>query len=424
MDTRSVAAGASKRAGRIFLGWKIAAGAMVLQTLASALFEQAYGVYATFWMAEFGWSSTTIALAYSLHRTESALLGPPHGWLLQRFSPRLVVLVGVVMLGAGFMWLAFVPGLAQFIGAFLVMAIGASLAGLLSLTTVLVNWFDRHRAKALSLMATGMSVGGLVIPLITIAMVQYGWRGVAFASGVLVLLVGLPVSRLMHREPEQFGLLPDGATSDDVERGGTPHLRPSLTTRDALRTRTFWQLSLAHTSGVMIVSAVSVHFVIYAQARLGMSVTLAASLLTLMTLMVMLGQLLGGVFGDRVQKRILAGCGMLGHAAAVAILAYADSTTALVVAAVLHGLSWGLRGPLMGAMRADYFGRASFAMIMGASSLIVTLGSVGGPLLTGILVDTTGDYGLAFLILAVAAAGGAVTFFSLRPPASYAEVRH
>lgn len=398
---------------------------MVLQTLASALFNQAYGVYATFWMAEFGWSSTTIALAYSLHRTESALLGPPHGWLLQRFAPRLVVLVGVVMLGAGFMWLAFVPGLVQFIGAFLVMAVGASLAGLLSLTTVLVNWFDRHRAKALSLMATGMSVGGLVIPLVTIAMVQYGWRGVALASGVVVLLVGVPVSRLMHREPEQFGLLPDGATTDDsVERSDTPHQRPSITTRDALRTKTFWLLSLGHTSGVMIVSAVSVHFVIYAQTRLGMSVTLAASLLTLMTLMVMVGQLIGGFYGDRLQKRILAGWGMLGHAVAVAILAYAASTSALVVAAVLHGLSWGVRGPLMSAMRADYFGRASFAMIMGASSLIVTLGSVSGPLLAGILVDTTGDYSLAFLILAGAAAAGAATFFILRPPPSYAEVRH
>ena len=422
MDTGSVATGAAKRTGRIFLGWKIVAGAMVLQTLASALFNQAYGVYATFWMAEFGWSSTTIALAYSLHRTESALLGPPHGWLLQRFSPRAVVLVGVVMLGAGFIWLAFVPGLAQFIGAFLVMAVGASLAGMLSLATVLVNWFDRHRAKAMSLMATGMSVGGLVIPLVTIAMVQYGWRGVALASGVLVLLIGVPISRLMHREPEQFGLLPDGATSGDGDkRRGTPFVRPSLTTHEALRTNAFWLLSLGHTSGVMIVSAISVHFVIYAQTRLAMSVTLAASLLTLMTVMVMLGQLIGGFYGDRVQKRILAGIGMLGHAAAVAILAFADSTTAVVIAALLHGLAWGVRGPLMSAMRADYFGRASFAMIMGASSLIVTLGSVSGPLVAGILVDTTGNYSLAFLILAVGSVGGAAAFFALRRPPSYSE---
>ncbi len=390
---------------------------MVLQTLLSALFQQAYGVYATFWMAEFGWSSTTIALAYSLHRTESALLGPPHGWLLQRFSPRVVVLAGVVMLGAGFMWLSVVPGLAQFIGAFLVMAVGASLAGLLSLTTVLVNWFDRHRAKALSLMATGMSLGGVAIPLVTLAMVSFGWRGVAFGSGVLVLLIGIPVSRFMHREPEQFGLLPDGATvAADGTSARTAPIRPALTAGAALRTRTFWQLSVGHTAGVTIVSAIGVHFVIFAENAVGISVTLAASLLMVMTLLVMLGQLIGGFYGDRVDKRYLAGTGMLGHAAAVAILAYAGSTAALVAAAVLHGLAWGLRGPLMSAMRADYFGRASFAMIMGASSLIVTLGSVGGPLLAGILVDTTGSYRLAFLILTGVSVVGAAAFFLLRAP--------
>src|SRR5690606_10751680 len=82
----------------VFHGWKIVAGAMAIQALIAGLFQQAYGVYATFWMSEFGWSSTTIALAYSLHRTESALLGPPHGWLLLKFSPRSIVLVGIVML--------------------------------------------------------------------------------------------------------------------------------------------------------------------------------------------------------------------------------------------------------------------------------------------------------------------------------------
>jgi hypothetical protein len=50
---------------------------------------------------------------------------------------------------------------------------------------------------------------------------------------------------------------------------------------------------------------------------------------------------------------------------------------------VLHGFAWGVRGPLMGAMRADYFGREAFASVMGFSSLVVMFGSVGGPLLVG-----------------------------------------
>lgn len=413
------------RARSVFLGWKIVAGAVVLQALIAALFQQSYGVYAAFWMEEFGWSLTTISLAYALHRTESALLGPPHGWLLQRYGPRRVILAGVLLLGLGFVALAFVGGIAAFVACYLLMAVGASLASILSLSTVLVNWFERYRARAMSMLATGLSLGGLAIPLVTLALVRFGWRPVAAASGLLILLIGLPVSRLMHLAPEPLGLLPDGAASKGAD--GTPVQpvapRPSLSAVAALKTGTFWLISLGHASALMTVSAVLVHYVIFVQGRFGTSVTLAASMLTLMTAASMAGQLVGGFFGDRVEKRLLAGGGMLGHAVALLLLAFASSTAVLVIASLLHGVSWGMRGPLMGAMRADYFGRASFAMIMGTSSLIVTLGSVSGPLLTGLMADATGGYRNAFLMLAATAVAGAVAFFALPSPRAAAARR-
>lgn len=417
MTARTLTRASERKPG--FFGWKVVGGAVVLQALVAALFQQAYGVYATFWMSEFGWSSTTISLAYSLHRTESALLGPLHGWLLQRFSPRSVVLAGIVLLGGGFVWLGFVPGLAQFIGAFLLMAVGASLAGWLSLTTVLVNWFERYRALVHSLMATGLSIGGLAIPLVTLVMVAYGWRAAAIGSGVLVLLVGIPASRLMFRQPEDLGLLPDGGPGPDVS-GDHEERVPlaSMSLGTALRSKEFWLLSFGHTMGVTIVSSISVHFVVFAREQLSLTVTLAAAIFTVMVATSMLGQLVGGYFGDRFDKRYLAAWGMVGHASAIVILAFASSSAALVLAAVLHGLGWGVRGPLMGTMRADYFGRGSYAVIMGVVSLIVTLGSVGGPLLAGILADATGGYRGAFLILGGMAVAGAGAFVVLRAPAT------
>lgn len=408
--------GVSAATRRGFLGWRILAGCVVLQGLIAALFQQSYGVYASFWIDEFGWTSTTIALVYSLHRTESALLGPPHGWLLQRFSPRNVVLVGVIMLAGGFVALSAAGTLAGFVVAYLCMAVGASLAGLLSLTTVLVNWFERLRARALAIMATGLSIGGLAVPLVTIALVEFGWRTVALASGVLILAAGVPVSRLMHRDPESLGMRPDGRPESDAGKARGAERQPSESLRGALSSRTFWLLSLGHTSGVAIVSAFSVYFVLYVEARLGLSVTVAASILMASTAAVMAGQLVGGTFGDRVPKKRLAALGMFGHGAAMLLLALASSTALVVVAAVLHGVAWGMRGPLMSAMRADYFGRGSFALIMGASSLIVTLGSVGGPLLAGILADSTGEYGSAFLVLAGFAAAGVWAFAALPTP--------
>src|SRR5690606_33377791 len=116
-------AGAQNPCRRVFHGWWVVAGSMATQTMQALLFFQAFGVYAPFWMAEFGWSRTTISLLHSVHRTESGLLGPIHGWLLQRFSPRRVILAGMVMLGGGFVVLGFVQNFGQFIVAFMVMAI-------------------------------------------------------------------------------------------------------------------------------------------------------------------------------------------------------------------------------------------------------------------------------------------------------------
>jgi len=94
------------------------------------------------------------------------------------------------------------------------------------------------------------------------------------------------------------------------------------------------------------------------------------------------------------------------------LLALATAFWMVVAFAVLHGLAWGIRGPLMSALRADYFGSAAFGTITGISSMIVMLGMMAGPLVAGVLADRTGSYVPGFLVLATLAALGSV-FFAL-----------
>jgi len=418
-----------------FRGWWVLASALTVQSLQATLFFQAYGVYAPFWMAEFGWTRTTVSWIHSLHRTETGLLGPINGWLLQRFGPRRVTTFGVTLLGLGFVALAGTRSTWQFVVVFLVMAVGGSMCGILSLMTAVVNWFDRRRSSALAILNMGISVGGLLVPIVAWGLTQADWRTVSVLSGVVLLVIGLPAARAVIDDPESLGQRPDGdalaATeanaleADDAEPApAAPPPRPtaaerSAAARAAFRTRAFWLISMGHSSALAIVSAVTVHFVIYVNETLGLSVTLGAALLTLMTACALVGQVSGGVLGDRFDKRLLAGGGMLLHASAMVVLIWASAPAAVVIAAILHGLGWGVRGPLMGAMRADYFGRAAFAMVMGTSSVIVTVGSVGGPLIVGVLTDATGGYALSFALLAGIGLMGAAAFFTL-PPATRA----
>jgi MFS family permease len=67
-------------------------------------------------------------------------------------------------------------------------------------------------------------------------------------------------------------------------------------------------------------------------------------------------------------------------------------------------------------IRADFFGRRSFATIMGLSGLIVMFGMMGGPILAGLMADAIGDYQLAFTILGAVVAAGSFLFLLARKP--------
>lgn len=411
----------------VFYGWWIVGAGFGIQLLVGALLNQAYGAYVVLLQRDMGWSKTMLSAGYSLTRVESGLLGPLQGWLMDRFGPRTVMRIGMVLFGVGFMAFSQISSPFQFYAAFLVLSVGSSLAGFFPLTVAIVNWFARRRATALALMSTGFAVGGLLVPLVVLSLEEAGWRNTAFASGVLVLVLGLPLVQVVRHRPEQYGLTVDGepeAVRQPAKAGeAATHDDDEWEASEALRTPAFWLISLGHASALLVVGAVMVHLVSHLHENLGYSLAAASLIVTLMTGMQVAGQLIGGLVGDRVNKRLIAtGCmGM--HALGLVLVAYADALWMALAFGVLHGLAWGIRGPLMQAIRADYFGRRSFGTIMGFSSLIVMLGQVTGPLVAGILADRTGSYELGFTVLAGMAAFGSIFFLMASKPKHRRRVR-
>jgi MFS family permease len=174
-------------------------------------------------------------------------------------------------------------------------------------------------------------------------------------------------------------------------------------------------ISLGHASALLVVGAVIAHLPLYLTTEQGMSLQQASFVGGAMPLLQFVGQLSGGYFGDRVNKRLLASGAMLGHMAGLLLLTYATNRWMIWMFIPLHGLAWGVRGPLMQALRADYFGSTSFGKIMGVSSMVVMFGMIGGPLVAGVLADVTDSYRLGFTILALMAGAG-LTFFVLATP--------
>ncbi|MCZ6888722.1 MAG: MFS transporter, partial [Gammaproteobacteria bacterium] len=136
--------------GRIFFGWWIAAGAAGIQMLAGMLWMQSYGAYTVMLQQDFGWSKAMVAGAFALTRVESGILGPLQGWLCDRFGPRVILRIGTIIFGVGFMLFSRIETIWAFYLTFALIAVGSSLGGFATLMVSIVNWFDRHRAKAVA----------------------------------------------------------------------------------------------------------------------------------------------------------------------------------------------------------------------------------------------------------------------------------
>ncbi|MGD9892036.1 MAG: MFS transporter [Dehalococcoidia bacterium] len=416
------ATGAARWRPRIFYGWLIVGSGMVIQAMVNLLLGSAFGSYVAVLQQDYGWSKTTFSGAYAMQQIESGLLGPIQGTLIDRFGPRATMRVGVTLFGLGFFVFSRMDSILTFYLAFVMIAVGSSLSGYFPITVTVVNWFVRRRATALGLVSSGMAIGGLLAPLVAWSLSTHGWRATAFVSGVVIMAIGYPITGVMRHTPEAYGYKPDGDTPADPS--GKPAQTstkldkesPNFTARQALRTRAFWFIALGHASALLVVAAVNVHLVSFLKEGKGYSVTEGAAVFALLTGASLVGQIGGGLLGDRFNKRKVVILCMLGHAVALLLLAYSVTVWMVVLFALIQGLAWGTRGPLMAAIRADYFGRAAFGAISGYASLVITLGTISGPMLAAILADQLGDYRVGFTVLALLAGLGSIFWILAKPP--------
>ncbi|HEY5898651.1 MAG TPA: MFS transporter [Burkholderiales bacterium] len=398
---------------KLFYGWYMVGAGSALQFLQAGLMTQSFGAYVAVLQAERGWSKTALSGAAALMQFESAILGPVLGWFLDRFGPQGIIRLGIFVFGCGLMLLSQTDSLGGFYAAFLVVALGSSLCGFFPLNVALINWFERWRARALSSMSIGLALGGISVPLVAWSLQTFGWRATSFASGVIAIVVGVPLAMVIKRRPEDHGETVDGLppkTPETTAEYRALQAQRDFTAREALRTPAFWLLSLGHGFALFVVHAVSVHSITHMKQGLGYTLEQASLVYTLLTLAQIGGVAIGWLIGDRYEKRLIAATCMVAHMVALLLLTYATHVAMVLAFALLHGAAWGLRGPFMQAIRADYFGRSAIGMILGISLMIIVVGQVGGPMIAGILADATGNYRVGFTILALLAGLGSLFF--------------
>ncbi len=398
--------------GRVFYGWYIVSGGIVVQILLGGLVMHATGFYVAALKEEFAWSATLFGIALAMTRIESGALGPLQGWAIDRYGPRTMMRMGIASTALGLILFSFIENQASFFIFYFIVSIGAGVGGFMTLTVAVVHWFQRTRSRAMGYLMTGLAFGSLITPLISFLIEGVGWRTTSLGSGILLFVVGQLIATLIVR-PGDRGESPEPARAATVARPGVPAEQiveqpRDFTTREAMRTRAFWALSFAHGSPLLLVSAVSGFFVVRVSEIDGLNAGHAAIAIVIGTVCQLASQLIAGYAGDFISKRLIIAVCLAGHAAGAVVLAIADSFALIVLAAVLHWTAWGGRGPNINSLRADYFGSANIGKIMGWASLVMMVYSAGGGLLAGALRDVSGGWTLPFVVVGIGAASGLI----------------
>ena len=412
---------------RIYYGWLVVAASSGIGFANAATAIGILTIFVIPMSEEFGWNRTQVAGATSLGAILGAALAPFSGRLVDRRGSRALLTLGglTVVLACGYLALA--QTLAGFYAAFTVARIADQ--GLIKIGTspTIGKWFSRYRGRATGIVffseAAGMT---LMAPLVQLVISGAGWRSawVLLGGGMLVLGV-IPCAWLIRRQPEDLGLLPDGATASQsgsgaeesgTRTGGSPteQLQPPPLA-EIVREPSFWLVLVSLFVVSTATSGVGLHLVPHLIQQ-GLKPLEAVGAISVMSIAGAVGALSLGFLAERLPPRyMLAAVYFLG-AISMMVLINADDLPKTYVFAVIQGITGSGVNTLAPLLWASYYGRASLGSIFGISRAAQVAGFAVGPLASGIVYDATGSYQQAFIYFAVLALVSSALILAARPP--------
>lgn len=413
----SATSGAPRRGTRLRVsavpyGWRVVLSGTALMTLVGALSYYGMGVFFNAIREDLGWSAAALGVALSLARIQGGVLAPLVGIVIDRYGPRRLMIVGVLMTGTGFILLGQTMSIVYFYIVFIVLVQGGISAGMGNApSAAVVHWFDERRATALGVMQLGISFGGILAKPLAEIITAFGWRTAFVLGGFVVWIVGIPLAFIVRRP--RAGDMVEGKPFEDranLEVSGTAGLQDSsagastveaeFSPRTALRTKAFWSIALMFAARHFVTGSVALFLIPLLQER-DMSLTDAATILSLMAFIGMPGRVGFAWLGDRVDKRAVIGLCLVFQSAGLILFTVLGGTPGIVAFLLLYSPTYSGVLPLIPALQADYFGRKWFATISGMMAPVTTASVVTGPLFVTAIRDITGSFEPAFVGLAV-----------------------
>lgn len=404
-----------------FYGWVIVACAMCANFARQGSAVATLSIFAVPMSDEFGWSRTAFSGAVSLGGALGAIISPKVGVIVDRQGAGRVLAIGTLLIGVSALALAWTSSLIWFYVAFCIGRMAFAGPFEIAVTSAVANWFVRFRARAMSYTALAHSLGLTVLPIVAfVAIDLWDWRAGWLGIASLVLVIGvLPNALLMIQRPEDVGLRPYSdrreGTDDDASTSGKDDLEVSYTRKEASRTPTFWLLIAFSMLIYPVQAGVSLHQAPHLIER-GVSLAVAATAVSSFSFTAVIGGLVFGHLEGRMGIRwgLSASAALL--ASGTIVMLYVSGPATAYLSACTFGAGIGGLMTLLPVAWANSFGRRNIGAIRGITLPLQTVAQASGPLLSGVLYDTTGNYDTSLMVFCGSGFAAAMLALFIRPP--------
>jgi sugar phosphate permease len=394
---------------RVYPGWWIVFAAGTGQLIQGGFVFWSMGLYTATFEDVFGAPRAQINLIETCLTVATNLLSPLAGILIDRWSIRHLMMIGLAAMGLGLIVLSQAGTLFHVWAVWAsLIPLGVLLIGAIPSAAVISRWFIRRRGLALGLAATGSSLGGFLMPpMMTWMFLEWDWRTALAVAGCMCFAV-LPIFYfLLRNQPSDVGL----AGEPGVDTAATPAASADATDwaiPDLLKNRIFWLQTVVSGSLLAVTLGMLANLSLHAK-DLGVTGQSTALLYSIIAVCSFSGKALTGFLMDRlgIQRCGYLVCSFL--TTGLVILLLVKTYSGLVMGAFVMGIGYGGVVPLWTNMPARTFGAGSVGRALGVMNpLHIPITATSAPL-AGYISDTTGSYDGVFWLYgaccALAAAG-------------------
>jgi sugar phosphate permease len=388
---------------QVHYGWVMVAIAIGILT-AHALALRSFGVFLKPIAMEFDWDRGALSVALSIALLVTGSLAILSGRLSDRYGPRPLVTIGVILTGISLILMSQINSLWQvYLIWGVLMGMGFSFS-VIPIMSVIPRWFVKRRGLAMGLTMVGSSIGGIIAPLLAQWLISAsGWRWAFIILGSISLVISIPAAQFMKHSPQRIGLTPYGEDKITEDKQSQRSAIGGLSFSQVIRTSRFWLLGVILASVFFCISSVVVHIVPHAD-DIGISAIMAASVLSAIAAIGIIGRLGIGLLSDKSGGTLALSVCLSIITLSLIWLLFVSESWMFYVFAVVFGLAAGGFITLLPIVTAELFGMASLGAIIGGITFLTTIGDATGAPVAGSIFDNTGSYDLAFLICVVVSA--------------------